>query len=649
MALDGAGCRSFWELHGEEMLQSLRKAADTWAAKLLLIIMVFAFGIWGVQASIFASSNNAVVTVGDQKVSDVEFRIAFNNVVNTISQQFGTQLTLEQAKMFGAEQMVYGRLVSGAALDQLADDMKLGLSEERILTLIQQEPAFTDPATGGFSRDRMMAQLEAGRIRQEDYLNSVTRQAVRSQIVDAVSDGFAAPQALTDALKAYGNESRDVDYLILGTSNIEPITSPADDVLAKWFEANKDKYKAPEYRKFSYVKLEPADIADMSAITDQAVQEDYEKRKDSYRTPETRTIEQLTFADKAAADAAAAKLAAGTTFDQLVTEQGKTPTDVLLGDFRQDTMPTKPMADAAFAVTSDGGTTPVIEGLVGPVILRVTNIRPEVVKSLDEVKDEIRKELALVLANDEIENVYKSFEDVRASGASLAESAQQQKLAVKTVDAIDAEGKDMKEAEIKDLPAGQKLVNEAFKSEVGVEPLPLTLENGGYVWFELLDVIPARDRKLEEVKDKAIADWSSEQQKAALAKKAEEIVNLVKSGKSFADAAADQKLAVETKAGIRRGGNDAVLGAAAIAAAFEGPKGYVANAPAEDGNTQIVLQVREVNENAPADALENNEAQVNELAEGAGQDLLNQMVGELQAEYGVSFNRTLAEQLMVQR
>lgn len=631
------------------MLQSLRKAADTWAAKLLLIIMVFAFGIWGVQASIFASSSNAVVTVGDQKVSDVEFRIAFNNVVNMISQQFGTQLTLEQAKMFGAEQMVYGRLVSGAALDQLADDMKLGLSEDRILTLIQQEPAFKDPATGGFSRDRMMAQLEAGRIRQEDYLNSVTRQAVRSQIVDAVSDGFAAPKVLTDALKAYGNESRDIDYLILGASNIEPVKPPVDDVLAKWFEANKGKYKAPEYRKFSYVKLEPADIADMSAITDQAVQEDYEKRKDSYRTPETRTIEQLTFADKAAAEAAAAKLAAGTTFDQLVTEQGKIPTDVLLGDFRKDTMPTKAMADAAFGAKSDGATTPVIEGLVGPVILRVTNIRPEVVKSLDEVKDEIRKELALVLANDEIENVYKSFEDVRASGASLAESAQQQKLTVKTVDAVDAEGKDMNGAEVKDLPAGQKLVNEAFQSEVGVEPLPLTLENGGYVWFELLDVIPARDRKLEEVKDKVTADWTAEQQRAALAKKAEEIVSQVRGGKSLADAAADQKLAVETKAGIRRGGNDAVLGTAAIAAAFEGPKGHVANAAAEEGNTQIVLQVREVNENAPADALENNDAQVNELAEGAGEDLLNQMVGELQVEYGVSFNRTLAEQLMVQR
>jgi peptidyl-prolyl cis-trans isomerase D len=631
------------------MLQSLRKAADSWLAKLLLIVMVFAFGIWGVHASMFAGTASAVVTVGDQKVSDTEFRVAFSSVVGQISQQFGTRLTLEQAKMFGAEQMVYGRLVSGAALDQLADDMKLGLSENRILTLIQEEPAFKDPKSGAFSRERMIAQLDAGNIRQEDYLTSVTQQAVRSQIVDAVSDGFVAPETLTNALKAYGAESRDIDYILLGKDNIDPVKPPADEELAKWFEANKEKYKAPEYRKFSYVKLEPADIADPTAITDEAVKEDYEKRKESYRTPETRTIEQLSFADKAAADAAAAKLAAGTTFDQLVTEEGKTATDVLLGDFTKETMPTPAMADAAFSVKTDGGVSGVVDGLVGPVILRITNIRPEIVKTLDEVKDSTRKELAMVLANDEIQNVYKSFEDVRASGASLAESAKQQKLKAVTVDAVDAESKDMKDVEIKDLPGAQKLVNEVFQSEVGTEPLPLSLQDGGYVWFEVLEVIPARDRKLEEVKDKVVADWTAEQQKSALAKKAEDVVAQVKGGKAFADVATELKLAVESKAGLRRGASDAVLGTDAVTAAFDGANGLVTNAATEGGDTQIVMQVKAINDHVPADALENNDEQIKELGQNASQDLLNQMVGELQTEYGVSFNRALAEQLMIQR
>jgi peptidyl-prolyl cis-trans isomerase D len=631
------------------MLQSLRNAANTWAMKALLIIMIVAFGVWGVQSSMFAGTSSAVVTVGDQKVSDVEFRLAFNNAVSSLSQQFGTQLTLEQARMFGAESMVYNSLISSAALDQLASDMKLGLSEDRILELIQQEPAFRDRITGAFSRVEMIAQLDNARIRHADYLETVTSGAIRSQISDALVDGSKPPKTLTDALTAYGTETRALDYLILTNANIEPVKPPTDDVLAKWFETNKDKYKAPEYRKFSYVKLEPADIADLSAISEDAIAQDYEKRKDSYRTPATRTIEQLSFADKAAADAAAAKLAAGTTFDQLITEQGKTATDVLLGDFQQKTMPTKAMGDAAFAVTTDGGTTPVTDGLIGPVIMRITNIKPETLKSLDEVKDEIRKELALVLANDEIENVYKSFEDARASGSSLAEAAKQQKLKAVTIDAIDAEGKDMKETEVKDIPGGQKLLNEVFKTETGVEPLPFTLDNGGYVWFELNDVTPARDRKIEEVKARAVADWTADEQKAALAKKADEIVTQLKGGTKLADIATSLKIAVESKTGIKRGSTDPVLGNAAIAAAFEGPNGHVGHAADESGDNRIVLQVTEVNENVATDALDESAAQAKRLAESAGQEIMSQLVEELKTDYGVSVNQTLGNQLMVQR
>ena len=62
-----------------------------------------------------------------------------------------------------------------------------------------------------------------------------------------------------------------------------------------------------------------------------------------------------------------------------------------------------------------------------------------------------------------------------------------------------------------------------------------------------------------------------------------------------------------------------------------------------------MLQVKLVNENAPADALQSNDQQIGQLASGASQDMLNQMIGELQTQYGVSFNRTLADQLMTQR
>lgn len=628
------------------MLELLRKASRGWFFKGFLLLLVASFGVWGVQSSIFAPANDAVISVGDQKVSNNEFRFAFGNAMANLSQQLGQRLTVEQAKLFGVENAVVSQLTAGAALDQLAEDMQLGLSEERLLQVIQEERGFRDE-TGAFNRRLMEQRLAAAGMRIEDYINAKSKEAVRSQIADALTSGFEPPKVLVEALEAYANERRSIDYMILTKDNVDPVAPPAADVLEKWFNDNKAKYKAPEFRKVTYVKLEPADIANPQAITDEQVKEDYEKHKDKYRTPETRTIEQLTFADKAAADAAAAKLASGTTFDQLVLEQGKTPTDVLLGDFTKETMPTPAMAEAAFGVKEDGGVTPVTDGLLGPVILRVTNIRPEVVKSIEEVEDEIRKELALVLANDEIQNVYNAFEDARASGDALDEAARKQQLKAVTLEAVDAAGRGQDENEIEGIPEARKLLAEVFKTDPGTEPLPLHLANGGYVWFEVNDIMPERDRTLDEVKDRVMADWTAEQQRLALAKKAEEVAANITKGTKMEDAAAELKVAVETKNDLRRGMNDAVLGTVAINAAFNGPDGHVASAPGADGETQIVLRVTNVSEQPTADVLDNTAERVRAMARAAGEDVLTQLVDALETQYGSSYNRTLANQLMV--
>ena len=60
-------------------------------------------------------------------------------------------------------------------------------------------------------------------------------------------------------------------------------------------------------------------------------------------------------------------------------------------------MPDQKLAEAAYAIASDGGTSPFEDGKFGPVILRATNNRPASTKTFDEVMEEESNELALVL------------------------------------------------------------------------------------------------------------------------------------------------------------------------------------------------------------------------------------------------------------
>ncbi len=628
------------------MLVFLRKASQTLFAKILLLLLVVSFGVWGVSASLFSNTSDTVVAVGDQTVSSADFAFAYQRQVADMSNRFGMQLTTEQARAFGIESQVFSQLAAGAALDQLAADMNLGLSQDRLAQLIADDPAFKNSA-GNFDRALFSSRLRNAGLREDDYIEERSKVAIRSQIVDATADGFVAPKVLIDAIKAYRYENRDINYILLTNANIEPIKAPDDATLAAWFETTKSGYRAPEYRSFNYVKLEPADIADKSAVTEDQIREDYERRKASYEIAGTRTIEQLSFENREMADAALQELQNGTSFDQLVSDQGKTAGDVLLGDFTRDRLPDPALADAAFAVTTDGGTTPVVDGAFGPVILRITNIKEGRTQPLDEVKEEIRTALAEAAAIADITAVHDQFEDLRAGGSTLKEAADQLKLQTVTVNEIDRRGLDNRETEVAGLPERDKLLAEVFRTDIGVEALPVNLGSNGFIWFEVTDIKAERDRELAEVREKAVADWTAEQQRIALGAKAESLRQRIVDGGKLEDIAGELGLAVESKAGITRRSEDAVLGATAILAAFSGPQGTVATAQGEDPSTQILMTVTAVRDQPTGGVPIGEDEQIAQVANSAGDDILDQMVGQLQAEYGVTINQALAQQAIV--
>lgn len=630
------------------MLEFLRSASQTWAVKGLMVLLVLSFGVWGVSTSLVPGATDAVVTVGDVKVSPSDFRLAYERQLAQLSRQFGTRLSREQAKAFGVEAQVYSQLVAGATLDQLSEDMNLGLSQDRLATLISEDPAFRG-VNGQFDRLTFSSVLRNAGLREQDYITNRSQVAVRSQIVEALSDGYEPPKVLEEALRQYRNETRSIDYLLLSNANVDPVKAPSDDVLAPWFETHKAEYRAPEFRKVTYVKLEPTDIADPASVTEEEIRAEYERRKDNFRTAETRTVEQLSFASRKEADEAAIKLASGTSFDELVAASGKTAGDVLLGDFTRDRMPDDKIADAVFALPADGRTTSVVDGTFGPVILRVTNIKPETVRSFDEVKEELRTELALAHAANEVMAVHDRFEEARLSGASMQEAASQTNLKLVVLEAVDARGNDADGEEIVGIPEAKTLLEEAFKTEVGAETLPVNLGRDGYVWFDVEEITPARDRTLDEARERVVADWTAEQQRTQLAARAAELKARLEKGETLAAIAAELGIAVETKTGLRRGAEDAALSPAAVAAAFSGPNELAANAPGVGGEGQILLKVTAVDNSNPGDALDNDAQQIDAIAAASGDDILDQMVTELQKSYGVSINQQLAELALTQQ
>ncbi|KQZ13692.1 peptidylprolyl isomerase [Mesorhizobium sp. Root554] len=630
------------------MLGSLRNVAGTWVAKGLLFLLVISFAVWGISGRLLGTvaGHHSVVVAGGTSVSVNEYRLAYDRQLSLMSQQFGQRLTREQANTLGIDGQVLTQLVSGAVLDEQARKLGLGLSKDRLAQLTFDDPAFHGP-DGRFDRQTFEYLLRQIGMRPEDYLKNRSQVAVRQQIVEAVSDGMKMPDTFMKAVALYRGEDRTVEYLVLPKSLVEPIEAPSDSALSTYFDQNKKTYAAPEYRKFSYVRLEPEDIMDLSAVSDQQVAEDYEKNKARYTTPETRTIEQLVFKSADDAKAAFDSLKSGATFDKLVTAEGKTQADTLLGTLPKDKIADKAVADAAFALNVNE-VSPVVQGSFGPVLLRVTDIKPEVVKPVAEVSQQIKKDLALAEASRILLDVHDSYEDARAGGASMQEAADKLKLKVVTIDAIDRSARKPDGAVIETLPESASLIRSVFDAETGIENEGLTTADNGYVFYEVSGITPARDRTLDEVRQKVVADWTAAETSKRLTAKAEELEKRAKDGTALDAIAGELKLEKQTKRGLKREADDADFGKDGTAAMFgvgEGGTGVVA---APTGEAKILFKVAEVFEPAGADASTVPAEAQKSFASGLSDDLLDQLVAQLQTQYSVQIDQTAMTQALAQ-
>lgn len=626
------------------MLDSLRNAARSWVAKLLLGLLVLSFAVWGISGQIFGGLGRDVVRAGDTAVSVLDYRLAYDRQIAQLSQQFGTRITREQAKALGVDEQVLAQLVAGAVLDEQARQLGLGLSRDKLAELTASDPAFQGP-DGRFDRQQFTFVLNQIGMRPDDYIRNREQVAKRQQIVEAVSEGMAAPDAFLRAVALHRGEDRTIEYVALPRSLVEPVEAPSEAELQAWFEERQADYRAPEYRSLSLVKLEPEDIADPAVISDQQVRDYYEANAGRYTTPERRTIEQIVFTSEEAAQAAYESTRTGATFEDLVEAQDRTLEDARIGTFTREEVADPAVAEAAFALEVNE-ISRVVDGAFGPVLVRVTDIEPEDTRPLEAVREEIRGELALDEANRVLLDVYDAYEDARAGGATMREAAERLKLEMRSVEAVDRQGRRPDGTVIDDLPESQALLRDAFETEAGIENPPINIGSDGFLFYEVDSVTPARDRPLEEVRETVLADWRAQEVEARLAERAATYREQLAAGKSLDEIAAEIDQDKQVKRGVRRTADDPDLGRAGVQAVFGVPKGGTGTVQSPTGDARLLFTVTEVFEPAGAgpDAVPQDVRQT--FARGFSDDLLDQLVTRLQDKYEVTINPGAIEQAL---
>ncbi|MBB3773893.1 peptidyl-prolyl cis-trans isomerase D [Angulomicrobium tetraedrale] len=623
------------------MLQTLRKSASGIIAKILMGLLIISFGIWGIADVFRGFGSQTLATIGSTEITVPEFQQLYQERLQQISQQIKRGITPDQARAFGLPEQVLNERLGEAALDDEAKTLGLALSDEEIARRVQANPAFFGPS-GSFDPAYFAMLLRQNGFTEARFVDAERRLAQRQQLIQSLGGAIAVPTVLKDAIGRYGSETRSVNYALLTPAAVTLPAEPTDDELRTFFDARKVAFRAPEFRKVAVLALTPQALSSAETVTDAEVKAAYDANLSSYGTPERRVVQQIVFPNAEEAKAAADRIAAGTPFADIVAERKLEPKDVDLGDVTRGDLFDKAVADAAFALPANG-TSGVIEGRFGPLLVHVGAITPGTTKPLEEVAPAITQQLRLDAARRELQQKYDQIEDERAGGAKLSEVAAKFGLTLQSLD-TDAQGQTPDGATIADVPARAEVLRGAFAAEVGAENDPVQLpENGGYVWYEVEGVTQPRDRTFDEARARVLDRWKQDKTAEALDQRVEDIKTKVAAGEAFDKVVSDAGLELRAANGLTRAKAADGVPQEILDQVFATAQGSVGSALAEGGDSRILFHV--LSSSVPANAPPNDRL-LADLKQNMQNDLLTEYLVALQDQLGTRINRAALDQIV---
>jgi peptidyl-prolyl cis-trans isomerase D len=629
------------------MLRGIRTASKNWLGKavmgVVMALLIVSFAIWGIGDIFRGFGTSKLAKIGRTEIGIEQFRQIYNERLQQIGRQIGRPISPDQARAVGLDQQLLGQVVAETALDERARELRLGLSDAEMARRITEDPIFRG-FTGQFDRARFEQMIRSAGYTEARYAAEQRRVSLRRQLADSISGDVTAPKSMADVVNRYEGEERSIEYITLDRARAGDIPAPTPEVLARYFDERKILFRAPEYRKVAIIVLSIADALPWIAVSDAEAKAKYEEQRSRHITPERRQLQQIVFPNADEARAAADRLAGGLSFAALAAERGLKDADIDLGLVSKQGMVDRAVADAAFGL-KQGEVSQPVQGRFGTAIVQVTKIEPEQARPYEEVAPEIKREIATGRAREEIQALYNKIEDERAGGAQLTEVAQKLGLNAHTIEAIDRSGRDPTGAAV-NLPPGIDILSNISASDIGVENEPLQLPAGGYVWYDVVSVTPARERALDEVKDRVEARWRDDQIAERLRNKAKELADKLGGGAAMATIAAADGLKVETASGLKRGNPSEAISASLLEEVFKSANGVPATAEGQNATERVVFRVTDIK----VPSLDPGSAAAkridDELKRALADDLMGQYLVRLQNDLGVSINQAALRQVI---
>ncbi len=521
------------------MITWFRALTQTWFAKILFLLLVLSFAIWGIEDTVRNfGRETAVVSMQGGDIEVPEAQMAARRELQRVQAQLGTSFEAEEPLRRAIAMQAVEQLIAERA--QRAEAARLGIAtpDSAVQAYVFAIPNFQ--TAGQFDRMALDQFLRQSDMTEAQFLRLVRDDLKRMQLAGAVRAGAPAPDMLARAMVRYEQERRVAQVVELPLLDAPEPEPPTEAALARFHANNPERFSTPALREVTIAVLTGETLADQIEVSDAELTAAYEARRAQFETPERRDLQQALLQTQDAARQIAAAWRANPDFTAIEhAAQAAGGAALALGNVLRADLPIEVLAQAAFNAPPGSVTEPV-QSPFGWHVMRVAGVTPGTTASLAEVGDRLRQEIALERAGDLAFERANRVEDALAGGASLEAASREYGLTLARV-TLDAEGRDAD-----GLPAvlpgpvatRAEMLRAIFTAQQGSAPrLQEFREAQGFMGIELHEVRPPALRPLAQVEAEVRLAWTNDAKRRVQEEKAAGLLSAARGGQMLEAAA----------------------------------------------------------------------------------------------------------------
>jgi peptidyl-prolyl cis-trans isomerase D len=542
------------------MLESIRERSQGGLAAGILGVVILSFVFAGVGSYFTAEVDQTAAKVNGEEINLSTLEQAYQSERARMEAQFGqafAELASSDEYLAQMREGVLDRLVGEILLNQQVEKLGMRASDEQVRETILGMQEFQ--IGGQFNSDRYTAILRQAGFQPNSFRDYLRKEITRQQLTNALLSSAFSLSKETQQILTLQQQTRDARYLTIDAKPFANDVVIDESELQAYYEGNLSNYDTQEQISVAYVELKSSDLLDTIEVSEAQIEEYYQNNINDYRSEEERRASHILFelGDNEAevtqqAEEVLTKVQAGEDFGELAKQYSADTVSAELGgdlDWFGLGVMDPAFETAIFALDNVGEATQVVKSEFGLHIIKLTDIKPQEVVELAEVREEVLS----ALKQDGASEVFYNLQEQMANTAfelpdELDEVALIASTEVKTTALF---SRTSAPQPLDSVIALNQVFDEAL-IEDRVNSDPIELDDEHILFARIEQHEPERTKAFEEVKDE-IKEVLSETKAQELAKNwAQTLINAIANNESV-DVLLDEKsLTWESKEAVGR-------------------------------------------------------------------------------------------------